>query len=155
MRLERILLRIESWAAALCLSLILLLSLFEIAARNFFHTGLPNASVVIQYLVLWVAFLGAVLAVGERHIKIDVATLLINQAWRKKLAAPIYFFSAVISAIFFWAAARFWYGEWQAALPDERWVAGMALVFPLAFFLLSVHFALRGINGPHATKVPA
>ncbi len=153
-KIENVLLRIESIVASVSLMTILLLSLIEIGARNFLHTGIPNASIVIQYLVLWVSFFGAVLAVRGRHIKLDVATLLISEAWRKKLERPIYFFSALVCATLFWAAARFWQSEWVAASPEDRWVAAMGIIFPVCFCLLSLHFALRGLIGPCPAKHP-
>lgn len=154
-KIENVLLRIESIVASVSLMAILLLSLIEIGARNFLHTSIPNASIVIQYLVLWVSFFGAVLAVRGRHIKLDVATLLISEAWRKKLERPIYFFSALVCATLFWAAARFWQSEWVAASPEDRWVAAMGIIFPVCFCLLSLHFALRGLIGPCSAKHPA
>ena len=153
-QIERVLLRVESLIAGVSLAVILLLSLIEIGARNFLHTGIPNASILIQYLVLWFSFFGAVLAVQGRHIKIDIATLLISETRRKKLERPIYFFSALVCAMLFWAAARFWESEWLAASREDRWVAAMAIIFPVCFGLLSLHFTLCGIIGPRPTKRP-
>ncbi len=152
--LEGLLFRIETLLAALSLAGILAISLIEIIARNIWHTGIPSASVFIQYLVLWVTFLGAVLAVQGRHIKIDVATVLLSDAMRRKLEIPICGFSALICAILCWAAGRFWISEWQAAAAGERWLAAMALVFPLCFGLLSLHFVLRMFTAP-AVSNPA
>ncbi len=130
----------------------LVLSLIEIGARNFFHTGIPGASTLIQYLVLWVSFMGAVLAVRGRHIKIDVATVLLNEAWRSRLARPISLFSMAVCGTLFWHAARFWRDEWQSVPPDEKWVAAMGVIIPIGFCLLTLHFALRGIIGPRAPE---
>lgn len=154
-RLEQLLFRVEGVTAGLCLVAILLLSLGEIIARNALHTGIPGATILIQYLVLWLSFLGAVLAVKDRHIKIDVANLLLNAAWRGRLQVPIYFFSAFICAILTWAATRFWLSEWQAALPGEHWIAAMGSVFPICFALLSLHFVLRSVVLLRATKLSA
>ena len=151
-KIEHVLLRVEGLVAGMSLVVILLLSLIEIAARNFLHTGIPNASILIQYLVLWVSFFGAVLAVQGRHIKIDIATLLISAAWRKKLERPINFFSALVCAMLFWAAARFWESEWLAASHEDQWVAAMSIIFPVCFCLLSLHFTLCGIIGPRSAK---
>ena len=144
-RLEQLLFRAEGLVAVFCLAGILFLSLAEIGARNWLHTGIPGASILIQYLVLWLSFLGAVLAVKDRHIKIDVASLLLSETWRAHLQVPIYFISAFICAILAWAAMRFWLSEWQAALPAERWIAAMSSVFPVCFTLLSLHFVLRSL----------
>ncbi len=154
-KIEHVLLRVEGLVAGMSLVAILLLSLIEIGARNFLHTGIPNASILIQYLVLWFSFFGAVLAVQGRHIKIDIATLLISETWRKKLERPIYFFSALVCAMLFWAAARFWQSEWLAASHEDQQVTAMAIIFPVCFCLLSLHFTLCGIIGPRPTKRPS
>ena len=45
----------------------------QVLARNFFATGIPHAEILSRYMVLYVAFFGAVLAVeGSKHIRIDV-----------------------------------------------------------------------------------
>ena len=151
-KIEHRLTIIESQLASACLVAILALSLIEIGARNFFDTGVPGASTLIQYLVLWVSFIGAVLAVRERHIKIDVATILLNEVWRRRLERPIFFFSMVVCGTLFWHAAGFWWDEWQSVAPDEKWVAAMGIIIPIGFCLLSLHFALRGIIGPRSPR---
>ena len=151
-KIESTLTRIESLCASVSLAIMLVLSLLEIAARNFFHTGIPGASTLIQYLVLWVCFFGAVLAVRERHIKIDVAVVFVTEAWRRKLERPIFLFSALVCGALFWHAARFWWGEWLSSSADQRWVAALGIIFPVTFCLLTLHFTLRAIIGPRSPK---
>jgi TRAP-type C4-dicarboxylate transport system permease small subunit len=151
-RIEHALTRAETLAASACLVTMLVLSLLEIGARNFFHSGIPGASTLIQYLVLWVSFLGAVVAVRERHIKIDVATHLLSEAWRARLERPIFIFCTLICSTLFWYAVRFWHEEWLSVSSDEKWIAAMGIIFPVSFCLLSLHFALRVIIGPRSTR---
>ena len=153
-KLEHHLIRVESMIAGISLAAILLLSLVQIGLRNFFHTGIPNADVVIQHLVLWVSFFGAVLAVRERHIKIDVAVLWMPESWRNWLERPIFAFCAIVCAALCWAAVRYWYGEWTSA-GDAKWVTAMAIILPLSFGLLTLHFLLRALIGPRAADRPA
>lgn len=151
-RIEQTLTRVETQVASACLVTILALSLIEIGARNFFQSGIPGASTLIQYLVLWVSFLGAVVAVRERHIKIDIATHLISESWRNRLERPIFTFCSLVCGTLFWYAARFWHDEWLSVSSDEKWIAAMGMVFPVSFFLLSLHFALRAIIGPRSSS---
>ena len=151
-KIERTLIRAESLVASACLITMLALSLIEIGARNFFHSGIPGASTLIQYLVLWVSFFGAVIAVRDRHIKIDVATHLFSETWRNRLERPIFIFCALICGILFWHAVRFWHEEWLNAFSDDKWIAAMEIIFPVGFCLLSLHFALRAIIGPRSSK---
>jgi TRAP-type C4-dicarboxylate transport system permease small subunit len=151
-KIEQALTRTESLLASTCLVSMLILSLLEIGARNFFHSGIPGASTLIQYLVLWVCFLGAVVAVRERHIKIDVATHLLSETWRNKLERPIFIFCTLVCGTLFWYAVRFWHDEWLSVPSDEKWVAAMGIIFPVSFCLLSLHFALRVIIGPRTSR---
>ncbi len=149
-KLEFHLTRVESIVAIAGLVLLLGLTLAEIGARNFFHSSIPGADVLDRYLVLWVSFLGAVLAVRDRHIKIDAVAVWFPDAWRRRLERPIFLFSSVVCGILFWAAARFWREEWLYAPAAERWITMLAVIIPLSFFLLTAHFALRFLIGPRA-----
>ena len=153
-KVEHHLIRAETWIAAICLAAVLLLSLVQIGLRNFFHTGIPNADIVIQHLVLWVSFFGTVLAVRERHIKIDIAVVWMPEAWRRRLERPIFAFCSAVCAALFWAAIRYWFGEWTSG-GNSKLAAAMASILPLAFGLLSVHFLLRALIGPRAVDRPA
>ncbi len=147
-RFERGLVLAENTLAAAALLGILFVSLAEITARNFFHSGVPGADMAMRHLVLWVAFLGAVLAVREqRHIKIDVLTVWMPDAWLAKLARPFNFFSALICGLLGWAAVHFWLVEWQTVPPDEKWATVLAAILPVSFFLLVIHFVLLGLIG--------
>lgn len=147
-QLERWLTLAENTLAATALLGILFVSLAEITARNLLHSGVPGADVAMRHLVLWVAFLGAVLAVREqRHIKIDVLTAWLPDAWLAKLARPFNFFSAAVCGLLGWASVTFWQSEWQTVPPDEKWATALALILPISFCLLVVHFILLGLLG--------
>jgi len=149
-KLEFYLTRTESLIAITGLLLLLLLSLAEIIARNFLHTAIPGAEVLDRYLVLWVSFLGAALAVRERHIKIDAVAVWLPEIWRRRLERPIFLFSAVVCGGLFWAAVRFWREEWTYAPATEKWITVLGIIIPLSFFLLTFHFALRFLIGPRS-----
>jgi len=151
-KLEFYLTNVEGIIATAGLVLLLVLSLAEIGARNFFHTAIPGAEILDRYLVLWVSFIGAVLAVRERHIKIDAVAVWLPEAWRRKLERPIFVFSAVVCGFLFWAAVRFWREEWAHAATAEKWVAALGLIIPLSFFLLTVQFMIRFAIGPRAPR---
>jgi TRAP-type C4-dicarboxylate transport system permease small subunit len=151
-KLEFYLTNAEGIIATAGLVLLLVLSLAEIGARNFFHTAIPGAEILDRYLVLWVSFIGAVLAVRERHIKIDAVAVWLPEAWRRKLERPIFVFSAVVCGFLFWAAVRFWWEEWAHAATAEKWVAALGLIIPLSFFLLTVQFTIRFAIGPRSPR---
>lgn len=147
---ERWLAAAENFFAILSIVTILCLSLGEIAARNFLHTGIPGADLAIRHLVLWVCFLGAVLAVAEgRHVKIDVAVMWIPQRWQAILAVPFNVFAALVCGFMALGGWHFWREEWAVAPTDEQWVAALMVILPLGFCLLALHFLLRALLGQH------
>ena len=129
-------------------SLLLLLSLVfgQVLARNFFASGIPNADILSRYMVLYVAFFGAALAVEyHKHIRIDVVAACLSPSRISKLHAPLHLISAVLCGIMTWAAMRFWYDDWQYVAEHERWSSILALITPFGFSLLSLHFLLGGL----------
>jgi TRAP-type C4-dicarboxylate transport system permease small subunit len=129
-------------------SLLLLLSLVfgQVLARNFFESGIPNADILSRYMVLYVAFFGAALAVERhKHIRIDIVAAIMDPRRIKKLQAPLYLISAALCGIMTWAAMRFWYDDWQYVAEHERWSSVLALITPFGFSLLSLHFLLGGL----------
>lgn len=129
-------------------SLLLLLALVfgQVLARNFFDTGIPNADILSRYMVLYVAFFGAALAVDRhKHIRIDVVAACMNPDRIRKLQSPLYIISAVVCGMMTWAAMRFWYDDWQYVGEHERWSSVLALITPFGFSLLSLHFLLGGL----------
>ena len=151
-KLEFYFTRIESALAIFGLVLMLGLSLVEVILRNLFHTSIPGADVLIRYLVLWVSFIGAVVAVRERHIKVEIISAWLPDIWRRHLERPIFLFSAIVCTMIARAAVRFWYQEWVNVPPGEKWIAMLSIVIPLSFMLLAVHFILRFLIGPRSSE---
>lgn len=148
-RLERALDGIEASVAVAGLAAMLVLALIQVLARNLFETGFPRAEIVLRYLVLLVSFAGATLAIREhRHIKIDVALTWFPQAWRTRVGRLCSLLAAAVCGVFAWASARFFWEEWQYAPSHEAWIAAMALIMPVSFVLMAVHFLLRCIPRP-------
>ncbi len=154
--LRHYLVRLENGCAALSLLTLLVLVLSQIVARNFFETGLPAADKLTRYLVLYVTFFGAVLAIERgRHIKIDALQILISETWRRRLYRPIQAVAALICWLFSEAAIRFWRSEWAYAAEYERWQVLTGLIIPAGFILLCLHFflsAVLGKNPDHACE---
>ena len=140
------LVRMETFMAGGALLLLLALVFGQVLARNFFETGIPNAEILSRYMVLYVAFFGAVLAVERhKHIRIDVVAACMSPERIRKLRSPLYLISSVLCGIMTWAAMRFWYDDWQYVAEHERWSSVLALITPFGFFLLSLHFLLGGL----------
>lgn len=150
------LLRMERWLGGTCLLLLLILALTQIVARNLFSIGLPMADTLTRYLVLYVTFFGAILAIhGQRHISLDVLCVWLGKCWRDRLHRPLHFIGALVTALLCQAAWAYWWDEWTYVSDDERWMTLLALILPVGFGLLSLHFLLAGLIGkPPAEPSP-
>lgn len=151
-RLHNWLIQLETWLAAGSLFLLLVLALLQILARNLFDAGIAEADTLTRYLVLYVTFFGAAVAVQrDRHIKIDVCCTLLSPATLRKLYRPTQGLAGLVCAFFADAAIRYWRDEWLYAPDHERWLVLVGLVIPVGFVLLAIQFALAAILGREET----
>ncbi len=131
------------------LLLLLLLVFGQVLLRNLFDTGIPNADILGRYLVLYVTFFGAALAIEQhRHIRIDAVAACLDREQVRRLRRPLYLLSTLVCAALAWAAMRFWYDDWQYVAEHERWASILALITPFGFCLLTVHFLLGSLFPP-------
>ena len=151
-RLRNWLLQIETWLAAGSLFLLLALALLQILARNLFDAGIPAADNLTRYLVLYVTFFGAAVAVQrDRHIKIDVCCALLSPSMLRRLYRPMQLIAGVVCAFLADAAIRYWRDAWLYAPDHERWLVLVAVVIPLGFILLTIQFFLATLLGRDET----
>jgi TRAP-type C4-dicarboxylate transport system permease small subunit len=142
------LIQIETWLAAASLLLLLCLAVVQILARNLFDTGIAQADSLTRYLVLYVTFFGAAVAVErDRHIKIDVCCVMLPTTALHTLYRPMRAIAALVCGVLAAAAVRFWLDAWQFSPPHERWQVLAALVIPVGFALLTLQFALAALLG--------
>ena len=100
-RSKQTLIAIEKFIAAISLLFLLLFTLVQIIARNFFDTGFAQLDIISRHLVLFIMFMGAALACeGNSHIKIDVLCAYLPQDKKNKLIKPLFLLSSVITSIF-------------------------------------------------------
>lgn len=144
--LRHTLIRMETFMAGASLLLLLAIVFGQVLVRNFLDSSIPHADILSRYLVLYVTFFGAALAVeSHRHIRIDVVAACLSPQQMCRLRPPLYLVSAVLCAMLSWAAMRFWYDDWQYVADHERWSSVLALITPFGFTLLTLHFLLGGL----------
>lgn len=147
--LRHTLVRMDMFMAGSSLLLLLLLVFGQVLMRNLFDSGIPNADILARYLVLYVSFFGAALAVEQhRHIRIDAVAACLDTEQVRRLRPPLYLISALVCAVLTWAAMRFWYDDWQYVAEHERWASILALITPFGFCLLTVHFLIGALFNP-------
>jgi TRAP-type C4-dicarboxylate transport system permease small subunit len=147
--LRHALIRMEVFMAGGSLLLLLAIVFGQVLVRNFLESGIPHADILSRYLVLYVSFFGAALAIeSHRHIRIDVVAACMKPERTRRLRPPLYLISACLCAALTWAAMRFWYDDWQYVAEHERWASILALITPFGFSLLTLHFLLGGLFRP-------
>ena len=131
----------------LCLLLLamVVLACLQIGLRTFFSSGLLWADPLLRHLVLWCGMLGAVVATREnKHIAIDVLGYLAPEQVKPWIGLVIDLFCSLVAAFLTWAAIIFVRNEVlfgnSPLLTIPSW--GWNLIFPMAFFLITIHFLL-------------
>ena len=144
--LRHALVRMDTFMAGLSLLLLLSLVFGQVLMRNLLNSSIPHADILARYLVLYVTFFGAALAIeSHRHIRIDVVAACMRPEGIRLIRPPLYLISALVCAVMTWAAIRFWYDDWQYVAEHERWSSILALITPFGFGLLTLHFLLGGL----------
>lgn len=144
--LRHALVRMDTFMAGLSLLLLLSLVFGQVLMRNLLNSSIPHADILGRYLVLYVTFFGAALAIeSHRHIRIDVVAACMRPEGIRVIRPPLYLISAAVCSVMAWAAMRFWYDDWQYAAEHERWSSILALITPFGFSLLTLHFLLGGL----------
>lgn len=147
---KQTLIAIERFIAASSLLFLLLFTLTQIIARNFFETGFPQLEVITRHLVLFILFMGAALACeGNNHIKIDALCAYLPQEKKNRLLKPLFLLSSLITSLLAWYSTVFWLDEWNYATGNQYLSVFMALILPCGFIVLGLHFLLLvflGIN---------
>ena len=145
-RLDEIIARIEKYLVVLLLSLMIVLAFLQIVLRNFFETGLSWGDVLVRYLVLWVAFIGAALATKEgRHINMEIFSRWVSEKGDAYLKGLSHLCSIFICGLLTYAALKFIHFEAQMGstiiIGIPIWIP--ELIIPITFGLMTFRYALR------------
>ena len=144
-RLDEKVSRVEKVLIAALLTVMILLAFLQIVLRNFFATGIDWGDSLVRYLVVWVGFIGAAIAVREnKHITIDILSRWISGAGSSIIRSISHLISAVICGLLTWAGIKFTMFEAQmgstAFFELPVWIP--ELIIPVAFGLMTLRYAL-------------
>jgi TRAP-type C4-dicarboxylate transport system permease small subunit len=143
----RVLDGLETGFMVLLIALLLAAGLTQFVLRNLFHTGVLWLEPFSRYLVLWIAFAGALRAVGEeRHIRIDILPRLLHGNVEAVISVLTSFAAAAICAVLTKSGISFLAMERDfgtiAFLSLPTW--GALAVIPLGFAAIGIRFAWKG-----------
>jgi len=137
---------LEVWLAAGSITLLLLLSIFQILLRNFFDFGYPEIDIINRNLLVVCGMMGAVLATSKyAHIKTDALNVLLSPTIKKHLSLPLALFASTVCFLLCYYAIIFVQDEWQYVPVNERWTLPFTLTYPISFALMGCHFLLNEI----------
>jgi TRAP-type C4-dicarboxylate transport system permease small subunit len=147
--LDRWLQRITGWLIIFLLTVMILMAFGQVVLRNLFHTGIEWGDVLLRHLVLWIGFLGAIIATGEgRHLKIEFINKLAAERFRKAIYVFTNLFAAVVCYFLMRAAMAFVQFEKESAstlilnLPTTYFI----VIIPIGYGIISFRFIVRSLT---------
>lgn len=131
------------------LSVMVVLAFLQVVLRNFFSFGFLWADPLLRYMVMWVGFLGAVVATREeKHFGVDFLTRYLSSRPLDTVKSLVGSFAAAISFILMHAAFQFLIEGIGAEekdlfdLPRRIYFA----IIPVGFGLIGLHFVFNTIK---------
>ena len=146
--------RLEQFLVGILLSTMILVAFMQIVLRNFFATGVDWGDALVRYLVVWVGFVGAAIAVKEsKHITIDALSRWLGGTRQRVIQAITHICSAIVCGILTWAGIKFiWFeAEMGGTVFFKLPVWIPELIIPVSFGLMTLRYALRLIAPPQRT----
>ncbi|HUB77349.1 MAG TPA: TRAP transporter large permease subunit [Bryobacteraceae bacterium] len=130
----------ENGVAIAAMSLMALLPVAELTARNIGLSGVPGSTVFVQHLTLWVAFLGAALAAASDRLLALSANTFLPEKWAAPVRVATSGITAAIAAGLAWASYQFVLSQKEGgeilALGIAKWVA--QIVMPYGFVMIAL-----------------
>jgi TRAP-type C4-dicarboxylate transport system permease small subunit len=148
-RLDHVIATAETILLVALLGTMILLDFVQVILRNFFSSGILWADTFLRQMVLWVAFLGASLAVQERkHINIDVLTRFMPDHGKRIAHIATDLFAALVCFAFFKASLAFISSEIANStillLNIPTWY--FELIIPVGYGMLAFRFLIKTID---------
>jgi TRAP-type C4-dicarboxylate transport system permease small subunit len=147
-RLTRLVAAVEDTVLVVILASMILLAGTQIFLRNVFHTGLLWADPGLRVMVLWVGMIGAMVATRfDKQISVDALSRFLTVRWRARVRVVTDLFTAVVSALLAWHAARLVLDDKAAGsvvfASVPVWVC--EAVLPIAFSVIAIRYLMYAV----------
>jgi TRAP-type C4-dicarboxylate transport system permease small subunit len=146
--IDRALDTVAGWLIVGFLGLMIAMAFSQVILRNFFHASIEWGDIFLRHLVLWVGFLGAVIAAGERrHLKIEFISKLVSKKPHKIFLIITNFFASIVCCFLMQAAVSFVQQEVESAstlilnLPTWYFI----VILPIGYAVLAFRCAAHSI----------
>jgi C4-dicarboxylate transporter, DctQ subunit len=139
----------SGWIMIALLGVMILMAFGQVVLRNLFHTSIEWGDIFLRHLVLWVGFLGAVIATGQRrHLRIEFISKTVPPKVRKIFFILTNIFAAVISYFLMLAAWSFVQLEIDSKemlmVNIPRWY--FISIIPVGYALIAFRFAVHSLQ---------
>ncbi len=131
------------------------LAVVQIVLRNFFEMSFFWIDPFNRILVLWLAFLGAMVATRDgEHIAMDALKHYAKGIWLNISEKLVSVFSFGISLLLFVHSCRFIYDEvmYQSKVFSDTPAWPFELIMPLGFLVMALRFGFALVFKPKATS---
>ncbi len=150
--------RFEDAAAVAALLAMAAIPVVELALRNALGIGIPGAGGYVEYLTLWVAFIGVMIASREgRHLGLAAGEVALPAAWRAIAGAISTAASVAVAAGLLVSAFHYVVAETASAARIAGWLPVWIAetVLPAAFAVALVRFWVGGSRWAGAVGLAA
>ncbi|MCX6138360.1 MAG: TRAP transporter small permease [Ignavibacteriales bacterium] len=147
--IDRGLAAIAGWFLVTALSAMVIMSFGQLVLRNIFGTSIEWGDVFLRHLVLWLGFLGAMLATGEdRHIKVDFFTKFIPEKAQKILSVFTSLFAAFVCYLLLSAGWSFLKSEMEypTMLVNRIPTWYFMTIIPVGYGLMAFRFIVLALE---------
>ena len=139
-RLDDALALVEKSVIVLCFALLVFFIVFNILSRNFFHLPSHEIFEAGPNLVLWLALLGASLALKQqRHIRLEVVLRYCGNRIRRWAFLAVNLFGAAVMGILLFTSLEFVKNE-IAMFGPWGW---LSIIFPIFFSVAAFRYLVR------------
>jgi len=136
--------RIVNVALVTLFSVMMSLAFVQVCLRYFFNNSILWGDTAARTLVIWVGFLGAVIATGEnRHFHIDVLTRFLKKQHQTWFQSFSNLFAAVICFFLGQASVTFLGLDPETRTFLDIPIFIVELIIPIGFYLMMLRFVLR------------
>ena len=145
--------KFEGALLVLLLAAMVVMAFLQVILRNGFNATILWVDILLRHLVLWTGFLGAALATSsERHINIDAFTRFLSPRVRNVVNTLTSVFAVAMCWFLLDASVTYVKNEMIAGstiyADIPAWYS--ALIIPIGFGLLILHFSVRTILSANA-----
>lgn len=139
---ERVLVTLNRWIVIAMMAVMVLLVFMNVVSRYIFNHSIIWAEEVSQYLMVWVAFLGAGLALRQgRHVAVEMLQDRLPPTARRMTRHLVALLLIVFMGILTVLGFRFAHFAWDQETPVLNIPLGIPyLAVPIGALLLVIHF---------------